>query len=45
MTNSGRGFFETIDSDEELDQFILDFLEWVDYYLGCVTKFHHLYGR
>jgi hypothetical protein len=45
MTSDGHGFFATVDSDEELDQFILDFLEWIDYYLGCVTRFHQLHGR
>jgi hypothetical protein len=45
MTSDGRGFFPQTNSDEELDQFILDFLEWIDYYLGCVTRFHALYGR
>ena len=41
----GKGFFETIDSDEDLDEFIEIFKEWVEHYLGCVTEFHQRYGR
>jgi hypothetical protein len=44
MASETQVFDETV-SDEELTQFILDFLEWIDYYLGCVTRFHTLYGR
>lgn len=40
-----KGWHKLKDPSDELDEYIELFLDWIEYYLGCVTEFYARYGR